>query len=582
MVTRPEPPAPPLPVPANSRARRLQNLRVPMRDGIELALDVLIPDGDTSPHPTILIRTCYDKNRHLFRPGPLVDKLLSAGYAVAAQDVRGRFNSDGTWGMYFAEFDDGHDTLEWVAEQPWCNGNIGMYGGSYEATTQWFAARGGSPHLKAIVPIAATPSSMWANEPIRGGAFLAPMVQYAVDMGLRTFQSTDFVGTLWSEDRSSSMALPFASIPAAEGSESAWIADMLDHPTLDEFWERGDFSNWSRLNVAALHITGWWDMNLAGALDNYPGMRTKAATAHARAAQRLVIGPWPHWLNQKRVLNGVDFGASAIIDLDSLILNFYDEHLKGQPAATECSSRAHIFVVGANEWWGLEEWPLPEAIDTELFLGSHGNANTSLGDGFLTWERQGDGEPDDFVYDPRDPVHAFFHMCADGPIDDRIPSLRPDVLCYTTAAITEPLHVIGPVSLSLWAATSARDTDWHARLIDVHPDGTARYLCHGVLRARFRNSFSEPELLEPGQPYEFHIPMDAIAVRFDPGHRIRLEITSSWSPRYDRNTNTGADNPFHDDTTVIADQRIYHDTAHPSRLRLQVITEDTLNRPVDR
>jgi putative CocE/NonD family hydrolase len=426
---RSEPPVSVIPMPASARARRLQNLLVPMRDGVQLAMDVLMPAGDVRPRPTILIRTCYDKNRHLYRPGSLVEKLLSAGYVVAAQDVRGRFNSGGAWGMYFAEFDDGHDTIEWIANQRWCDGSIGMYGGSYEATTQWFAARGGSEHLKAIVPIAATPSSMWANEPIRGGAFLAPMVQYAVDMGLRTFQSTDFVGTLWTEDRPSSMALPFATVPAAEGAHSPWIAEMLEHPTLDAFWERGDFGNWEGLNVAALHITGWWDMNLAGALDNFPGMRAKAATAHARAAQRLVIGPWPHWLNQKRVLNGVDFGESAIIDLESLIVDFYDEHLKGNPAASEPSSRAHIFVVGANEWWAAPDWPLPGAVDRDLFLGSGGGANTSMGDGLLSWEHPVESPADRFDYDPLDPVHTFFHMCADGPVDDRIPSLRSDVLC---------------------------------------------------------------------------------------------------------------------------------------------------------
>ncbi|MFF1828533.1 CocE/NonD family hydrolase [Paenarthrobacter sp. NPDC058040] len=572
MIKRQASPAQVAGPPPSGRATRRHNLMVPMRDGVELALDVLLPDGE-GPFPTVLVRTCYDKNRHIDTPRPVLQALLGAGYAIAAQDVRGRFNSDGRWGMYFAEFDDGFDTLEWLAGQPWCDGNIGMYGVSYEASVQWFAARSGSEHLKAIVPIAATPSSMWNNEPLRGGAFLAPMVQYAVDMGYRSFQSIDFGNTLWAEDRPSSMALPFADVPAAQGSQSPWIAEMLQHPTLDEFWARGDFSCWDQIRTPALHITGWWDMNLPGALDNYPGMRAGAATAEARDGQRLIIGPWPHWMNNTRQLNGVDFGDQAIIDLDGHIVEFFDRHLKGVQAAPD-EDPVHVFVIGANEWWASDQWPLAEGADRELFLSSDGSANSLHGDGGLTWESPGDSPADEYDYDPLNPVHAFFHMCADGPVDDRIPSQRPDVLCYTTAALDKDIDVVGPVLLRLWAASSATDTDWHARLVDVHPDGSARYLCHGVLRARFRDGFTTPALLEPDRPYEYEIPMDAVGIRFGVGHRIRLEITSSWSPRYDRNTNTGADNPFQESRTVVAHQTILHDAEHPSRLVVQVVERD--------
>lgn len=543
-----------------------------MRDGVALALDVLLPEGQLRPYPVILIRTCYDKTRHMSSLVPVLDKLLDRGYVIASQDVRGRFNSGGeAWGMYFHEFDDGADTLAWIAQQPWCDGNIGMYGGSYEGTTQLAAAWSGSPHLKAIVPIAATPNSMWGNEPIRGGAFLAPMVQYAIDMGQRSFQLADFAQNVWAEDRASSMTLPFSDIPTAEGAHSKWIAEMLEHPTLDDFWRRGEFGNWDQFDVPAFHITGWWDMNLPGALDNFPSMQRAAASVSARDGQRMLIGPWPHWINRQRVINGWDMGAEAIIDLDSMIIDFFDQHLRDLAPRVLNDLPVQVFVLGANEWWSLPEWPIKQAQTLDLHLSSGGGANTLLGDGRLSISTPHEPGTDLYTYDPLDPVHAFHEMCTDGPVDDRVPSTRQDVLCYSTEALSEALYAVGPVKLTLWAASSAPDTDWHARLVDVHPDGSARYLCHGVLRARFRDSFSHPVLLEPDKPYEFRIPMDSIAIRFDPGHQVRLEVTSSWSPRYDRNTNTGSDNPFHESQTIPAHQTIYHGPTRPSRLALQVV-----------
>ena len=207
---------------------------------------------------------------------------------------------------------------------------------------------------------------------------------------------------------------------------------------------------------------------------------------------------------------------------------------------------------------------------TPFYLHSRGHANSLKGDGSLSPEQPGAGPADAYAYDPADPVGAFWNL-QDGPVDDRIPSIRDDMLCYTSEPLTEPLDVVGPVSAVLYASSSARDTDWHVRLVDVHPDGAARFLCHGMLRARFRDSFEVPALLEPDRVYRFEFGMDACGVRFLPGHRIRVEVMSSWFPEYDRNTNSGAENNFLDDNLVVAHNRIYHEPGRASHVVLPVV-----------
>ena len=227
-------------------------------------------------------------------------------------------------------------------------------------------------------------------------------------------------------------------------------------------------------------------------------------------------------------------------------------------------------MLGANEWWAEDSWPLPGTEEVPFYLHSGGKANSLKGDGGLSTAEPADEPADTYAYDPADPVRILWGL-HDGPVDDRIPSTRDDVLCYTSEELSEPLDVVGWVTMKLWASSSALDTDWHARLVDVYPDGSARFLCHGILRARFRDSFEQPELLEPGKPYLFEFTMNATGNRFLPGHKIRLELTSSWFTQYDRNTNSGAENPFMDDQLVVADQTVFHDAEHSSHVVLPVI-----------
>ncbi|WP_436698083.1 CocE/NonD family hydrolase [Nocardioides sp. BYT-33-1] len=547
-----------------------QNYRVPMRDGVELALDLVRPDI-TDPLPVILTRTPYDKTMMRTASMAQCRRLAQAGYIVAFSDCRGRFNSDGEFFPYVNEHDDGFDTIEWIAQQDWCDGNVGMLGGSYNGQVQWQAASRVPPHLKAIVPLVSPPSSLWRNEPIFNGTLRMCMGEWMVGMGHRSWHDTSFAKELFSAQRDYFEALPVSSLGSRAGVNNSWWREMLEHPTLDDFWKRGEYDHYRSMKVAALNVTGWWDMNFPGAPLNFEAMRRDAATEEIRAGQKLVIGPWPHHINQTRVLSGVDFGEDAVVDLDGYIIRFFDRYLKGVENSIDDELPVHVFVVGANEWWAEEDWPLPDTEEIAYYLHSGGRANTLNGDGWLSTEPPSSAEPaDEYAYDPSDPVRVAWQL-EEGPVDDRASTTREGVLCYTTEPLAEPLDVVGWVRCHLVASSSAPDTDWHVRLVDVHPDGSARFLCHGALRARFRDSFEEPTLLTPGEPTTFEFTMDAVGVRFLPGHRIRVEVASSWFTQYDRNMNGGAENPFQESEPHTAVQRIYHQPQLASHVVLPVI-----------
>ena len=537
----------------------------PMRDGTLLSMDLIRPDA-AGTYPVVLVRTPYDKTQ---ARSPFLTSLAERGYIVAIQDTRGRFNSDGVFFPYRDDRADGYDTVEWVAAQEWCDGNVGMAGGSYVGQTQWFAAADAPPHLKAIVPTVSPPDA-FVNEPICNGCFLLPMGEWMVNMGRRSWQTPPPFE--WFHEKPEYFdALPLASLATKANFSSPWWDEMMQHPNLDDLWRACSYQDaWPNIAVPALNITGWWDMNFPGAPLNFAGMRKHGRTEAIRQAQQIIIGPWPHQVNRTRGLNGIDFGDKSVVNLDDYTVRFYDRWLKGIANGIERDPRVHVFVIGANEWWTANDWPLPEAEPTPFYFHSRGRANSLKGDGGLSTEQPGAEPADVYAYDPADPIGLFWNL-KDGPVDDRIPSIRDDILCYTSEPLTEPLDVVGPVSCVLYASSSARDTDWHVRLVDVHPDGAARFLCHGMLRARFRDSFERPKLLDPEMVYRFEFGMDACGVRFLPGHRIRVEVASSWFPEYDRNTNTGSENNFLDDEWIVAHQRILHDSEHPSHVVLQVI-----------
>ena len=549
-----------------------RDLLCPMRDGVALAVDLIIPNGD-GPFPVILERTPYDKNgsRHAG-----TEVFANRGYVVVLQDVRGRFNSDGDFDPFRQEHNDGFDTINWIAEQEWCDGNVGMIGGSYSGQTQWYAAGGAPQILKAIIPVEAPPGNLFMNEPMYGGAMILCTVEWASLLGRRSFQAKVF-DDIYREHRSYFDELNVEKAMKATGSQCDWwTEDWLNHPTLDAFWESCGYEHiWPKMTVPALNISGWWGLNFNGAPRNFVGMREQGATKEARDGQRLVIGPWPHWVNSSRALNGQDFGPDAITGLRNYSLKFFDYYLKGKTDnSLNDDSRVHVFVVGANEWWEADTWPLPNTKTTLLYLQSEGKANSHRGDGRVTFDKPEKQESaDTFISNPLDPVRSHWDI-RDGPVDDRELTERPDILCYTSEVLIEAVDVVGDVSAVLYASSSAKDCDWHIRLVDVHPDGTARFMCHGALRARFRNGFDKNELLTPNEVTRFDIDMTATGIRFLPGHKIRIEISSSWFNRFDRNLQTGAENWLCDEgAPVVATQTIYHGGDLASHISLPIIPE---------
>lgn len=561
--------------PISYRFHEKIDLLTPMRDGVCLAMDLLLPVA-SGPFPVILSRTPYDKSGT--RKTPEIEDFVRRGYAVVVQDCRGRFNSDGNFDPYRQEHNDGFDTVEWIAQQDWCDGNIGMIGGSYAGQTQWFAAAQAPVALKAIVPTASPPGNVFLNEPFYGGTMILAMVEWMVAMGRRSFESSSLASAL-TEHKNYFEALPISKVGEIAGINSPWWEQgWLNHPAYDDFWHSCGYEQfWESMTVPALNLTGWWDMNFIGAPRNFVGMREHGASAEARRGQRLVIGPWEHWLNRSRVLSGQDFGADAITNLSGYTLRFFDRWLRGQDEnLLDDDASVHVFVIGADQWWASDTWPLPDTRLSNLYLHSGGNANSHRGDGTVTFQKPGSEPDDNFESDPNDPVRAPWSL-HEGPVDDRPISARSDVMCYTSNILNEAIDVVGDVQAVLYASSSARDCDWHVRLVDVHPDGTARFLCHGALRARFRKGFDCNAFLTPGEVTRFDISMTATGVRFLPGHRIRVEIASSWFPRFDRNAQTGAENWMTDESPPeIAQQIVKHNKEYPSHIVLPVIT----NAPV--
>jgi hypothetical protein len=503
-----------------------------------------------------------DPTRGIPYDGAFVQALVGAGYALAVQDVRGRFDSDGDWHPYMDERRDGFDTVEWIYDQPWCDGSIGMIGRSYVGYTQWMAAADRPRGLKAIVPISPQ-ADLYHGYPFVNGVFLLAMAELGIKGGRHSYQIRDFMMNVMSGPEPYFDTLPVSEMLAAAGvAEPEWWAEMMDHPNRDEYWLQGAYRDaWSQMDVAALNVTGWFDLVVEGAIENFAGMQRQGATESARRGQELIVGPWAHWVNTRTTLEGVDFGDVSQIELQRLVIDFFDRWLKGEGGQPAETKPVHLFVMGANEWWESDTWPLPDAKDRELYLREGG---------LLSFEPPGNEQPDDYVYDPRDPVTSAWTMHA-GPVDDREVAKRHDVVSYLTTPLDEPLYVVGPVTMVLYASSTANDADWHVRLVDVHEDGAMRFVCHGVLRARFRESFSEPTFVKPGEIARLEVRLTPTAIRFEAGHRLGVEITSSWFPRFERNMGSGAPNNLRDADATVATQTIHHDGTSSSRLILPVV-----------
>jgi len=565
-----------------------RDVEAKMRDGVVLRADVYRPDTP-EPLPVLLQRTPYGKGF-----SNLAFALMAAerDYAVVIQDTRGRWASGGDGYPLIHEMEDGYDSVEWVAHQPWANGKVGMFGGSYVGYTQWAAAATQPPALKTIIPTVTfcDPYAIfYAEGALAVGVAVSWNLISTAQMAIQKYQGHE-------EDKNELMdqliemadgmapgktfsRLPLKDLPLiGQGGIATFFYDLLSHPTHDEYWQRMLCAH-ERIQIPVFHIGGWYDILIANTLRDYVGVREKGGKELARTHQKLMIGPWLHG-PLEGLVGEVDFGlrASPLLVLpDEIRLRWFDYWLKGEENGIVDEPPIRIFVMGDNQWRTENEWPLARTQYTPYYLHSGGAANSLHGDGTLSPEKPS-GEPvDTYVYDPHNPVPTrggalccWRAALPPGAYDQRQVERRPDVLVYTTPLLEGDVEVTGPLQVHLWAATSAPDTDFTVKLVDVYPCGYARNVQDGIIRARYRESLDEAKPVTPGEVCEYAVDLAATSNVFQAGHRIRVEISSSNFPRFDRNPNTG--HPLGQDAELRpATQTILHDADHPSHILLPIV-----------
>ncbi len=570
-----------------------------MRDGVTLRANIYRPAGE-GRWPVLLTRLPYGKD---FPHGSsALDPAQAArrGYVVIVQDTRGRFTSEGAWSPFRAEAEDGYDTVEWAAKLPYSDGSVGMYGASYFGFTQWSAATQQPPSLKAMVPYVT-----W-NDPLNGILFRGGAMELGTSGSWQLRMSMDELSRRYRNDpdprhlgqafymlvkdmdalgTQGYWSLPLKDFaPIKRNNVAQAFFETIEHPMDREYT---DFltilGKHERVTVPTFNIGGWYDIFLKDTIANFNIMRAHGSTPAARQS-KLLIGPWTHGGGNNPV-GEINFGFAstlALIDMQidfmSLQLRWFNQFLKSQETGILSEAPIKLFVMGANMWRDEQEWPLARAVETRYYLYSQGHANTLNGDGLLSTNTPQNADADYYDYDPANPVltrGGALLMTPEfpaGPHDQRPTESRADVLVYSTEALEQDTEVTGPITVHLWAVSSAPDTDFVARLVDVHPDGYAQNLTDGIIRARYRNfAHGEvPSLIEPGKAYEYEIDLWATSNVFKQGHRIRLDVTSSNFPRWDRNPNTG--HPFGTDAELaVAHQTILHDAEHFSYVTLPIV-----------
>ena len=553
------------------------NVLIPMRDGVHLGADIYLPSGP-GPFPVLLTITPYGKNATARSASASVAK----GYAVVAVDSRGLRASEGKWEPYIHEARDGYDVQQWIGHQPWCNGNIGMFGTSYPAYTQVAPAQFRSPYVKAIVPVSAQSDnygSVWSSDGLLHLAF-SPVwaAQQEAIAEKKPAPIAEWNKLAW--------MLPLKDIPEHTGVRSQFLADVIAHDSHDAFWKAMSVRDkYSEMDVPALHVTGWYDDLSSETQGNYIGMRNQSRSERAKHWQHLIIGPWGHGVPRfpdgDFTFGDMNFGANVKIDFQAMQSRWFDYFLKGTDNGIEKEAPVKIFVMGANVWRDEQDWPLARAKATPYYFHSKGFANSRFGDGTLSTESPRDEPMDHYRYDPRNPVPTYGgHGCCDygfaamGPLDIRVNQQRPDVLVYTTAPLTDDTEVTGLPEVHLVFSTDVTDTDFFVTLSDVYPDGKAIDITEGQARARFRESVERPKLLTPGKQDSLTVKLWGTSNLFKKGHRIRVQIASSNFPRYNRNLNSGKAMAEETEEDIrVANQTVFHSPGRASSILLPIVPQ---------
>ena len=540
-----------------------EKVAIPMRDGVELAANLWLPPDDT-PVPVILLRTPYGRPREGWGRA---EEFVRAGFAVVAQDCRGRGDSQGTWYPFRDDPADGVDTQKWIGEQSWCNQRIGTSGGSYVGWTQWASAPDATPMLKAMVPIVPFHDA-YHDVAYAGGAYhLSLLTTWGAVVGGAQLDPEKTLSAL--------RHLPLRTLGDQFNPPVPFITRWIEHDQYDTFWrQRGIDRHYEKVSVPTLNIGGWYDIFSKATVEMVDRVRNRATNRMVRRNQFVIMGPWAHGVGRQTV-GELDFGPDAALDLKKLELDWFRYWLNDEETGIDEWPPYQIFVMGENRWRGESEWPIARTVPTKFFFHSDGDAHDPAGSGqLLRLPPSGEQPSDVYRYDGDNPVPTMggnnLAGAPTGPRDQSSVEQRDDVLVYTSPLLDHPIEVTGQVTAILYAATTATDTDFTAKLVDVHPDGKVYNLCDGVIRARFRQGLDSPKLVEPGKIERYEVDLWVTSNLFLPGHRIGVEISSSNFPRFDRNPNSGK--PFGTDTDLLeATQTIYHDADHRSHIVLPVI-----------
>lgn len=557
-----------------------------MRDGTILRADVYRPDRP-GRFPVLLMRVPYGKSKAQSQVYAPPVWYAERGFMVVIQDTRGRGLSDGTFYPFLHEMKDGYDTVEWAAGLPNADGRVAMYGFSYAGATQLLAAVTRPPHLVCIAP-GMTASQYYEGWTYRGGVLsLAFVVSWALRLAADD--------ALKRGDRERARELkeaqlnpesyfrysPVSDIPILDEDACPYFQDWLKHPVYDDYWKRWSIDAlYDRIAVPTLHIAGWYDMFRDGTIANFTGLRDVGRVRNG--SNRLVVGPWYHmpWMSS---LNGEDFGAAAASDVDRLQVEWLESCLKHGVDETDETSDTDevlpvsVFVMGRNTWVRYRDWPPPESGEITMYLDATGRANSLDGGGTLSDGRPVEGTYDSYIYDPATPVLSLGgHSCCAptqapmGPKDQRAAELQTQVLVYDSEPLSVELLVSGRVRAHLYVASSAEDTDFVGKLVDVRPDGRALNVCEGILRMKFRDGTAEPRPIQPWRIYEIEIDLGHTCIAFLRDHRIRFEVTSSCFPQWERNFNRVDEGP-----PQAATQLVFRGGEWPSRLTLPVSSDLT-------
>jgi len=552
------------------------DVSVPMRDGVVLRADVLLPAGE-GKFPALLYRTPYGKQFAL-REYKTFEKSVARGYAVVVQDVRGRYASDGEFVAYQNEGRDGFDTIEWVAKQSWCDGNVGTFGLSYPGAVQWLAAVENPPHLKAMAPAMtfSTPRNFYYSGGVFDGSWLdwiwmniAPDIRRRKNLaGPRTYEEA---AQSWKREHERLQNfLPLRDLPDLKN-VAPFYYEWLSHPPADPWWDWAELrGNYGRVQAAVLNLSGWYDEAYGpdGATTNFNGLLA-ARKGDKNSRTRTIIGPWTHGGQEKTRAGEREFGASAAIDYDELILHWMDRYVRGVENGVDREKPVRIFVMGKNVWRDEDAWPLARAKAQTYYLRSESNSARLARLNQTAPDRA--GSYNEFVSDPSHPVTDPYD--AYGAHDYRSLADRNDVLVYETDPLPSDTEVTGPIHAEIYVSADTPDFDLWVRLLDIAPDGTAFNLMSpglDVLRASYRNEKLQPELLKAGEIYKLTLDRMLTSNVFRAGHQIRIQISGAFFPHFSRNLQSG-ESEVTSSRMCPAHVRIYHDPDHRSRIELPVI-----------